>query len=270
MSIDSPRTRAWLAVATLAALHPVLRWTALRAVDGSDEPFGILALLAALGLVIKQRRAAPVACRSVAACLRGPALWLLVYVATYRWLTPLPRGMLAMTALGLLLSRFYFGTKLSVGLLGLLQLGLPMLASLQFYLGYPLRVGVATATSHLLRLSGFDVKVVGVGLELGERTIMVDAPCSGIKMLWVGAFAACLIAVHRRFGLRQSLVLLGGTAFCLFSANVLRAAALFYVEFGLVTFSSATHEAVGLVMFAVALVMIAALSHFIRGVPSHA
>jgi exosortase/archaeosortase family protein len=264
----SPWTKASLVLATCAALHPVFTWTALRAVDGSDEPWGVGALVAVVALIAMRHR--EVSGESSRLGLGGPALWLAVYAVTYPWLTPLPRGTLAMTALALLLSRFYFGAKLNLGLLVLLLLGLPLIASIQFYLGYPLRVVVAGATAGLLRLGGFDVNVVGVGLELGAQTITVDAPCSGVKMLWVGGFAASLLAVLKRLSVRETLLFMVGTAACLFVANVLRAAALFYVELRLVTFPEVTHSAVGLVMFAVALAMIAMLSRLFQGARNHA
>lgn len=257
-----------LVLATCAALHPVFTWTALRAVDGSDEPWGIGALVAVVVLIATRYREASAV--SAGPGLAGPALWLAFYAVSYPWLTPLPRGILAMTALALLLSRFYFGTRLSMGLLGLLLLGLPLIASVQFYLGYPLRVAVASATAVLVRMGGFNVNVVGVGLELGAQTITVDAPCSGVKMLWVGGFAASLLAVLRRFNVRETIAFMLGTAICLFVANVLRAAALFYVELRLVALPEGTHSAVGLVMFAVALAMIAVLSRFFRGARNHA
>lgn len=267
VDINSGGSRAFVVIATCAALHPVFRWIALRAIDGSDEPWGIAALAAAAIAVIMRRSGAsdgdhvagPTGAERPS--LVGPSLWLTAYVAGYPWLTPLPRGILAMIALALLLSRLYLGARLNLGLLGLLLLGLPLIASAQFYLGYPLRLLVAQCTAGLLRLSGFGVDVAGVGLELGERMIMVDAPCSGIKMLWVGAFAASLLAVLGRMSARATLVFMLGAAVSLFLANVLRAAALFFVELELMALPAWTHEGVGLLMFAVALAAIGTLGH---------
>lgn len=145
-----------------------------------------------------------------------------------------------------------------------------MIASIQFYLGHPLRLLVAETIAVLLRCGGFDVSVVGVGLELGERSTLVDAPCSGIKMLWAGAFVTCLLAAHYRLRVRESLVYLMSAALCILGANVLRAAAPFYVELRLLALPASDHELIGLVMFAVALGAIAILGRSVVGVSSHA
>lgn len=260
--------RPMLLLATCTAIHPVFRWAALRTWDGSDEPYGVVALVAVVALVLVRRGAASRPRSEIS--LVGPALCLGLYAATYPFLTPLPRSMIAMTALALLLSRLYFGLNLNLGLLGLLQLAIPMIASIQFYLGYPLRLLVAETTAVLLRCGGFDVSVVGVGLELGERSILVDAPCSGIKMLWAGAFVTCLLAAHYRLRVRESLIYLMSAALCIIGANVLRAAALFYVELRLLALPASAHELIGLVMFAVALGAIAVLGKSVMGASSHA
>ncbi len=257
--------RIGLVIGTGAALWPVFFWIALRAVDGSDEPFGILALLAVAGLVVSRRRT-----QCAAPQLGAPALVLLLYAVTYPLLTPLPRGVLAMTALALLLSRLYFGAPLNLGLWGLLLLGLPLIASVQFYLGYPLRVLVAAITAKFLGLNGLDVELSGVGLRLGERVVMVDAPCSGIRMLWAGGFAASLLAVLSRLSAKATMVFMLAVAVCLVLANVLRAAALFYLELDLVRLPFVTHEGVGLVLFALALAMIGALGQWMRRGNTHA
>ncbi len=270
-TLESPRTKAILVFATCAALHPVFRWIAVRSVDGSDEPWGVVALAVVAVLVLLRARAPSGASHPRPGGLAGVALWLVAYGLTYPWLTPLPRGILAMTALAFLLSRLYFGASVNLGLLVLLNLGLPLIASVQFYLGYPLRLLVAWATAGLLHCSGFGVDVVGVGLNLGERTITVDAPCSGVRMLWVGAFASSLLAVLKHYSARETVTFMVGASVCLFIANVVRAAALFHVELGLIALPQGTHDAVGLVMFVGAMGMIAALGLFVgRGARHHA
>lgn len=262
-----PTTLAIL-FATCAAIHPVFRWAVLRTWDGSDEPYGVVALLAIVALVLVRRGAASSPRSEIS--LTGPALCLGLYAVTYPFLTPLPRSMIAMTALALLLSRLYFGSNLNLGLLGLLQLALPMIASIQFYLGYPLRLLVAEATAGLLRCGGFDVSVVGVGLELGERSILVDAPCSGIKMLWAGAFVTCLFAAHFRLRVRETMLYMTSAALSILTANILRAAALFYVELRLLVFPAFAHGLIGLVMFGLALAAIAVVGRSIMGASRHA
>ena len=96
-------SRAALVVLTCLALHPVFHWTLLRAVDGSDEPWNLIALLFAPLWVWRARSAAPAALPSLAL----PLLFMSGYLASYAFVTPLPRGMLAMTALSALLSPLY-------------------------------------------------------------------------------------------------------------------------------------------------------------------
>jgi hypothetical protein len=59
----------------------------------------------------------------------------------------------------------------------------------------PLRVIVGVATAFLLQMQGLDVWREGVCLHFGEKLIWIDAPCSGIKMLWFGFFLASFLFV---------------------------------------------------------------------------
>lgn len=106
-------------------------------------------------------------------------------------------------------------------------------------------------------MAGYPVLRQGTGLSLGQMTIMVDAPCSGIKMLWVGGYLVCLLAVLWQLSARRT-VLMGIAAIILIiAANVIRAAALFYLEAGIVEMPGWAHQGVGLVMFALTAAAIA-------------
>ena len=188
-----------------------------------------------------------------------PASLVLVYAVAYPFVLPLVRACLAMTALGCTLSVWRFGRRFHPGLLGLMYLSLPVVPTLQFYGGYPLRALVAGAVAPLLRLGGYAVVQEGACLNWAGRLIWVDAPCSGVRMLWVGLFLACALACL--YGLRPAATLLTIAAACvaIISGNVLRAAALFYVEAGVVEAPAWAHEYVGVVAFAgVALIVLAA------------
>ena len=245
---------------TCGAIHPVFRWMALRAADGSDEPWGLFALLA-VAILVPTRHAAGSA---RAGGFLGFSVTMGIYVLSYPFLTPLPRGLVAMTALAMLLSRFYFRSHLNIGLWVLLLLSLPVMASLQFYAGYPLRIVVAELSAIMLRPAGFVVDVQGVGLGVGERMVMVDAPCSGVKMLWVGSFVASLMSVLQALTSKQTIVCMVGAAVLLLVANALRASALFYLELDLIKLPPVAHDLVGLVMFASTLVGIAALVRIVK------
>ena len=79
--------------------------------------------------------------------------------------------------------------------LGLSLLSLPLLASLQFYAGYPLRVVTAEASRWLLPPASASQRS-GASLLVNGQLVIVDAPCSGVQMLWLGYFTACVVALR--------------------------------------------------------------------------
>lgn len=207
----------------LAASWPVWRWYAARVVDGSDEAWGVVALVAALWFIWQERQRAPI----VEMDWRLPGVLMLIYAASFHFLTPLPRAGLALGALALTISRGWLGRQLHVGLAGLLLLSLPLLASLQFYLGYPLRALVAAPAAALLRLGGLAVVSEGACLSWGDKLILIDAPCSGIKLLWAGMFLVCTLACSLRLNARRTLAALVLAAPIIVSGNIWRATACF-------------------------------------------
>src|SRR5687767_1456442 len=129
----------------LTAFWPVWAWYARRIVDGSDEPLGLGALAVAGVLVWHQGRVTewvrPDATR------RWMALALVaIYAAVFPFAPALVRALLAMSALALVLPPI----RGAAGVGGLLLLSLPLVATMQFYLGYPLRVIAAEATRLIL------------------------------------------------------------------------------------------------------------------------
>jgi exosortase/archaeosortase family protein len=149
---------------------------------------------------------------------------------------------------------------------GLLLCALPLVPSLNFYAGYPLRVVVGDLTSALLRMNGFAVFRDGAVLVWDYHLIAIDAPCSGIKMLWTGAYLSCALAGLLHFDARRTLLLGALAVLIVIVANVLRAAALFYAENGVVPGVQSAHEAIGVIVFAVAAISIAASAARLRGV----
>lgn len=234
----------WLPPAPLLALWPVWRWYGLRLSDGSDEPWGALALLSLVAISLVQRETPPPLGTGRA---WAATLLLAVYAASYAWLPPLCHALLGVGALGLVFLR---GGAGQAGRWGLLGLSLPWIASLQFYAGFPLRLLAAAGTSGLLHLVGFPVGREGTTLHWAGEAVLVDAPCSGIHMLWLGLFLACLLAAIRRLPAARA-ALCAGAALCIVvAANVLRAAALFFKEARLVSLPEWTHAGIGLICFA--------------------
>lgn len=223
---------------------PVIVWYVRRLDDGSDEPLGLLALALALALSWRDRRSLA---GGVAARVAG-ALVLTASVTATGLLPPLPRAALAIAGTGL-----WFGLHRKPALIGLFLLSLPVVASLQFYIGYPLRLAAAEGAVRILELAGIVVARDGVNIELGGARIGVDPACAGILMLWHALLAAmALAAIHR---VSWGTTLAGGLLAILLTvpANALRAAWLTLEESGRLAATGIGHGNAGLLCFAVVL-----------------
>lgn len=231
--------------ASLFALWPVFEWYARRLLDGADEKFGVLALITAIGYLLTQR----VNRQSSRLPLLALSLLMLVYICGYFFLPPLFRAAIAISLLGVLFSQYFLGKGLTPALWGLLLLSLPLMASLQFYLGFPLRWLVGDVAAHLLQLNGLAVTHTGTLLNWEGGAVSIDAPCSGIKMMWFGFYLCFTLACVYRIHLPRFLALCAMTLGIIITANILRATALFYVESGLLPMPAWAHDGVGMVTF---------------------
>ena len=265
LHIDRAPALAWVALQT-AALWPTWRWMAARLQDGSDDPLGWLALAALAALVLALRRdlrtaprlpwlAAALAGTLAATVLRGAAPALLVsLIAVLAWAAGL-LAFLPVTRRGAMRAQggvLWPAPRLAVGrgpVLGLAVLALPLIASLQFYAGYPLRVLTAEASRWLLA-PWFAVGREGSSLSVNGVLVIVDAPCSGVQMAWAGYFTACAGALwagrsDRAFALRLPLV---GAAVLV--GNVLRNSVLVALQASGHGALPGVHEGVGLAALA--------------------
>ncbi|MBS1242244.1 MAG: von Willebrand factor type like domain, partial [Gemmatimonadetes bacterium] len=189
------RLLTWIVpAALLAACWPVGRWYALRMVDGGDDAWGLLALatLAAIQAARRRRATGPEAAGAAdrGQVPAGVVALLAAYAVAFVFVPPLVRAGIAVAAAGCLLHDRRWGGPLPAGGWGLLMLGLPLLASLQYYLGYPLRVLAARLTVPLLGMTGIQAAAQGTGLLWRGELVLVDAPCSGLRMLWAGLYLA--------------------------------------------------------------------------------
>jgi exosortase/archaeosortase family protein len=235
-----------LGVGVVVAFWPVWRWYGLRLVDGSDEPWGLLALGLAGVFLWRERDWVRVERRGLLAAL----LPLGIYVGWYGYLPALVRGLLAVGTVVLMLGMW----RRNPGGAGLLVLSLPVMASLQFYAGYPMRVGIAVVSEGVLSLMGLGVTREGVNLLWEGQRVVVDAPCSGVQMLWVGFLMHFALAAWYRLRpgrLFWASMVTGGV---LLAANVVRSTGLFFLETGMVSGMPGAHEGMGLLVFAGVLV----------------
>ncbi|WP_431274632.1 exosortase Q [Variovorax ureilyticus] len=250
--LDRAPAAGWLALQA-AALAPHWIWMARRMHDGSDDPLGLLAIAALAVMVWRLRselRPAPrLGWLAVAASSTLGAALLRTGVGPLPSLPPLAATLLAVLAMacGLLafLPRRIAG--LPVALLALLVL--PLLSSLQFYAGYPLRVLTAEASCWFLR-TGFSVVREGSSLLVDGRLVIVDAPCSGVQMAWFGYFTACVVALWSGRDGRSFLARLPAVGLLVLGGNVVRNSVLVALEAAGHAPPPWLHDAFGLALLA--------------------
>lgn len=245
--IDTAPAMLWLGLLA-AALAPTWWWMGQRVADGSDDPLGLLALAALAWLAWHCRhslRAAP-RLRWLAFALAAT----LLSTATLGVLPPLACALLGLVALGGGLAAFLPSSVAPAPVLGLSILSLPLLASLQFYAGYPLRVITAEASRWLLA-PGFIVERTGTALRVDGHLVIVDAPCSGVQMLWLGYFTACVVALAAGRGNASFLARLPLVSLQVLAGNVVRNAVLVALEAAGTRLPAWAHDAVGLMVLAV-------------------
>ncbi len=234
--------RATLTAAWMLAGWPIVRWYVARLHDGSDEPLGLLAWVAALAFAPRRGWREPLGSVRVGALV----CVMLGYIAGYASLPPLGRAVLWVAGLGLLAApRTY-----ALAWTALLVLSLPLVATLQFYLGYPLRCLTTQAAAGLLYLGGLRVGASGTVLHWAGERVLIDAPCSGIQMLWTLTLVSATVAAARGLNTAATLRLFRFAGFVVFWANTLRAVLLFCIELRLVWTPPYAHESVGLALFA--------------------
>lgn len=237
----------WLAL--LAAAHWThWRWAAARLSDGSDDPLGLAAVLVLVWALLRQAgelRAQP------------RPLWLgfsmmlsLAATAAVWWLPPLLGAMLAALALASGVRAFMPSGRATWPLAGLAVLALPLVSSMQFYAGYPLRVVTAELSTWGLRALGFVVERTGSAMLVDGQLIIVDAPCSGVQMVWMAYFCACTMALWRDLRDTQFLRRLPLVGVLMLLGNVLRNTVLVGLQASHVGLSESAHQGVGLLVLA--------------------
>ncbi len=187
------------------------------------------------------------------------SLLVLLYCCSLLWPLPLIQAPIALIVLGCvckstLLNKFTAGDWL------LLMLSLPVMASIDFYGGYPLRVMACNVASIMLNLGGLAVTTHGTEIVSNNAIVGIDPPCSGIKMLWVAVYLASTLCSLRALSHWSTFRVLFFSIVAALAANALRVSSLFYVESGLIQvpkfFHELIHAGVGAAVFALSAFLI--------------
>ena len=243
--IGLSKSSAFLLLQALA-FWPVWRWYGARVVDSSDEPWGLLALLTAFIFIAVKGKEREINSSQFALS----SVFLLCYIAGYAALPPLARAVLAILSIASLLSSSCLGRSVHIGIVGLLLLSLPIIASMQFYLGYPVRFVTAIMASKLITITGYYTVAAGTSLSWAGEIISIDAPCAGIKMLWTGLYLNFTLACFNELSAMRTWLTYSMSMLIIFIGNLIRVTALFYLEAGILQNPPWMHEGIGLVAFA--------------------
>jgi exosortase/archaeosortase family protein len=244
--VERTPSALWLACVA-AALLPTWIWMARRMLDRSDDPLGLLAIAALAWIAWRcraQLRASP-RLGWLALGLTGA----LSSTLSIGLLPPLAGALLALAALGCALAAFLPARVASAPVLGLSLLSLPWIASLQFYAGYPLRAVTAEASRWLLA-PFFIVERSGTALRVDGQLVIVDAPCSGVQLLWLGYFTACVVALYTGRHSRGFLARLPVVSVFVLLGNIVRNTLLVSLEAAGHGTAGWGHDAVGLAVLA--------------------
>ena len=180
------------------------------------------------------------------------AALLAAYAASHAFAPPLIRCAIATTAALTPLALAAFRGRPPLAFWGLIALAMPVLPSLQFATGYPMRIASAALTAALLQGQGLYVAREGTFLIWRGEMVQFDAPCSGVNMLWAGLLLTLVACVLFRLSAPRTAVAATVCVAVTIVANALRAASLFYVEAGFLPWATPPwwHEGAGLVAFA--------------------
>jgi exosortase/archaeosortase family protein len=244
IAIDTAQEWRWLALLA-AALWPTWWWMGKRMADGSDDPLGILALAAMATLLFVHRHQLRAAPRLV---LQATALvGVVLTTAVQHHLPDLLVALMGLLSLAAGMLAFLPAQVATAPVWGLSVLSLPLLASLQFYAGFPLRVITAEISSWLLSVA-YTAERTGSSLLVDGQLIIVDAPCSGVQMAWLGYFTACAVALAVRRDNRGFLLRLPVVGVLVLFGNVVRNTVLVAAHASGIHLGNGAHQAFGLVI----------------------
>ncbi len=229
----------------IGAFWPVWKWFYINFNDPSGNTWGVLPLLTAVVFLISTKPADFFDEKS----LYIPTGLCVLYCAVFYISPPSIIAIIAIITVSSTAVIFFLNKKFHPALSGLFLLSLPVMPSLQFYFGYPLRVTSGMLAVPLLQLSGFPVILDGTLLNMNGILVSIDAPCSGIKMMWAGFYLAMTLSCfHRLSPLKTCGMALLALPVIIFG-NTIRTTGLFFAESGIIQLPEWSHSVIGMITF---------------------
>jgi len=233
----------------LFAFWPVWIWYLQRITDGSDEPWGIFALLTAIIFVLTNKETQINSGGSRFAFFSPSTGVILVYILSYHYFPPMLHAVLVVLWIALQLGQINLGMSFHLGIFGLLFLSLPIIASLQFFLGYPIRLVTTHIASHIIGLTGYAVVAQGTMLAWAGELVAVDAPCAGIRMLWCTLYISFTLSCFFKLSTFQTWLNYFLATVLVFIGNIIRTVILFFLESKILKLPFPAHTLTGLIVF---------------------
>lgn len=234
------------------------RWLAHRFTAAPEEALslaltaGLLCLLA-LPRLRAARRLSDIPLMPVTALL-------VAHAAAGLWAPAIFAAALAAMVLLYALYRGATGLRPPLAFWGLVALAMPVVPSLQFVFGYPMRLISAQLTVALLSVQGVPISREGTFVVIGGETVQFDAPCSGVSMLWALVLVTLMAGLIQRLDAVRLAVAMVLTIAAAIVCNVLRVSSLLFAETVLGAEQPAwLHEGIGLVAFALTAVALLGL-----------
>jgi hypothetical protein len=199
----------------ILAFWPTWTWYSSRILDSSDEPWGLVALFTAVYFLFRGRAKGQTTGDPHPLGL----VLLVVYIAAFAFAPNLVLSMIVILTLWFVLPG---GRSLQnrAGICGLLFISLPLIPSLNFYGGYPLRLITSAGATLMLNCFGLGASQDGTMLTVQNRLISIDAPCSGISMLWASAYVTLLLATLFKLQWKQTIMLGLGSSIVVILGNI--------------------------------------------------
>ncbi|MBL8769295.1 MAG: archaeosortase/exosortase family protein, partial [Planctomycetes bacterium] len=221
--------RGWPWILLGIAAWPTLAWYAKRMADGvGDDRCGLVALALAIGFAWAERAPdSPKVARSMPA-----AVAVVAYALISRAFPPLFGAAALVVTLVLLARAQGLDVARRPAWIALCALSLPILASAQFYVGYPLRLCATTIAAGVMTIAGVDVVAEGTMLIVRGTRVLIDEPCSGVKTLWTSALLASALALRARLDGKAAWWFAGLAALCAGMATIARTVVLALLESG--------------------------------------